>query len=107
MCDTDSSRLLQAAPSVTAAQTQIERKLYRVSVIERNLAFRDMDEEDRALLESELSTLKAKLLEAEAVVRRLHHGEALGSLATTTLLSLLGVCLYGLYRVFQLEHVHH
>lgn len=82
-----------------------------------------MREEERAVLESELSSLRHHLREAEAAIavrppgtnvtisvfallpkQVLQRREPRHPIAITTLVAFLGLCLFGLYRVFQLEH---
>ena len=107
------------------AKAKVEERLYRVTVIERILASKgiqtvekhkilgkspfinsitEMREEERALLESELSSLRHHLHEAEAAIAVLQRREPRHPIAITTLIAFLGLCLFGLYRVFQLEH---
>jgi len=89
---------------VEEARRRVEDKFYRVSVIERLLAFKDMGEEERDGLEEELEELKAVLGRVREEVATLEGGGSRSTLGTSTLLTLLGLCLYGLYRVFQIEH---
>ena len=88
-----------------------------------------MKEEEREVLEAELSSLRHHLREAEAAIavserylkddheifqenqiekkiqnQVLQQREPRHPVAISTLIAFLGLCLYGLYRVFQLEH---
>jgi len=93
-----------AFEQVANAKAKVEERLYRVSVIERILAAKDMKEEEREVLEAELSSLRHHLREAEAAIAVLQQREPRHPVAISTLIAFLGLCLYGLYRVFQLEH---
>jgi len=86
------------------AKAKVEERLYRVTVIERILASKEMREEERTVLESELLSLRHHLREAEAAIAVLQRREPRHPIAITTLIAFLGLCLFGLYRVFQLEH---
>eukprot|EP00092_Neocalanus_flemingeri_P010548 GFUD01011364.1.p1 GENE.GFUD01011364.1~~GFUD01011364.1.p1 ORF type:complete len:101 (-),score=22.49 GFUD01011364.1:162-464(-) len=89
--------------SVAETKAQIEKYFYRVEVIERNLAFQEMSYQERRSLEDELQNLRDVLNAAQIAVKKLN-AESCDGLAIGTLVTFFILSIYGLYRVFLIEH---
>jgi len=92
--------------SVEETKAQIEKYFYRVEVIERNLAFQEMSYKERRTLEDELHNLREVLHSAQLAVKKLN-AESSDGVTIGTLVMFFILSIYGLYRVFLLEHTNY
>jgi len=92
--------------SVEETKAQIEKYFYRVEVIERNLAFQEMSYKERRTLEDELHNLREVLHSAQIAVKKLN-AESSDGVTIGTLVMFFILSIYGLYRVFLLEHTNY
>jgi len=82
---------------VTETKALIEKHYYRIDVIEKVLAKRDMEEKDREQLESELDALKKILVESEASINSLHDANK----ETTKLAAMFMFLILGIYCIYS------
>jgi len=88
---------------VTETKALIEKHYYRIDVIQKVLAKKAMEEEEREKLESELETLKQILEESEVALHSLHDANK----ETTKMAFVLifaTLCIYCIYSVFVNEN---
>eukprot|EP00090_Calanus_glacialis_P046545 TRINITY_DN9200_c0_g1_i1.p1 TRINITY_DN9200_c0_g1~~TRINITY_DN9200_c0_g1_i1.p1 ORF type:complete len:113 (+),score=30.97 TRINITY_DN9200_c0_g1_i1:47-385(+) len=84
---------------VTDTKALIEKHYYRIEVIERILASKEMDDAERNRLETELDALKEILQRTESELQNLHNSNR-ETTKMASLVAFLVFCIYCIYAVF-------
>eukprot|EP00088_Acartia_fossae_P047066 TRINITY_DN5098_c0_g1_i1.p1 TRINITY_DN5098_c0_g1~~TRINITY_DN5098_c0_g1_i1.p1 ORF type:complete len:127 (+),score=19.25 TRINITY_DN5098_c0_g1_i1:42-383(+) len=88
---------------VTRRKEMVERVYYRIDVLERTLAWKEMEDEEREKLEKELIELKSGVGKLESQIKGLN-AENISNYQIGTLIIFLVLCIYGIIRVYEIEH---
>jgi len=88
---------------VTDTKALIDKHYYRIDVIERILASKEMEDDERDRLETELDALKDILQRSEKELQSLHNSNR-ETTKVATLVFFLMFCIYCIYAVFTNEN---
>jgi len=88
---------------VTDTKALIDKHYYRIDVIEKILISKDMEDEERNRLETELSALKQILQHSEDELHNLHNSNR-ETTKLAILVFFLIFCIYCVYAVFTNEN---
>jgi len=81
----------------------VENMYYKINVLERTLAWKEMEEEERDKYENELIELKTGVTKLEEQIKSLN-AENITNYQIGTLVCFLILCVYAILRIYEIEH---
>ena len=88
---------------VTKRKEMVENMYYKINVLERTLAWKEMEEEERDKYENELIELKTGVTKLEEQIKSLN-AENITNYQIGTLVCFLILCVYAILRIYEIEH---
>eukprot|EP00088_Acartia_fossae_P060123 TRINITY_DN7192_c0_g1_i1.p1 TRINITY_DN7192_c0_g1~~TRINITY_DN7192_c0_g1_i1.p1 ORF type:complete len:109 (+),score=24.34 TRINITY_DN7192_c0_g1_i1:30-356(+) len=88
---------------VAGKKKELENFFYKIDVLERNLLYKEMDEDERDKLEAQLKDLKEELRRQEELIQNLN-SEKMYNYTVATMVFMFTLCVYVLVRLAFTPH---